>query len=72
MTIKTLTYIHNLLIDKEKVTNSAKELARKNLINAEENELPNLKSFENLYQKTYNSWLEASRALDEFEQHEFR
>lgn len=71
MTVKTLTYIHQLLIENEARHHKAAEIARKARNEAEEKNLDNLPSMEDLYQVTRKSWDDALRALAEFENREW-
>lgn len=71
MTIKTLTHIHNLLIEAERVAHAEKELFRKARNSAEDNNDPNLECIEAQYNKARDKWLTATNALDEFESHDW-
>lgn len=71
MTIKTLTYIHQLLIENEAKHHNAKELARKARNEAEEKDLDNLPDMEDIYQITRGEWIDAHNARTEFEAREW-
>ena len=71
MTIKTLTYIHRLLIEDEAKRHKAKELAREARNEAEEKDLDNLPDLEDLYEVTREHWIEAHNARVEFEAREW-
>lgn len=72
MTIKALTFIHELLIEAENVALDAKNDARIALNEAELDESPDLDRFKKEYQEAREYWCEAIRARTEFEEHEFR
>ena len=71
MTIKTLIYIHNALIEKEKACRTSVEILRKARNQAEYDESDNFKDLCEAYTKVWNSWVEAEAALREFEEKEW-
>ena len=71
MTVKTLTYIHRLLIENEDKLHKAKELARKARNEAEEKDLDTLPDMEDIYEVTREKWLDAHNARVEFEAREW-
>lgn len=71
MNIKTLSYIHNLLKENKEKERKAMEIARTERNKAEDDEAENFPSLEKLYRKTYESFCEASNALDDFEAQEW-
>ena len=71
MTIKTLTYIHNLLIDDVKTNTNAKDYARQIAEKAEDEEAPNAQYLRELYNKAFNKYLDACNALQDFEAKEW-
>lgn len=71
MTIKTLTYIHQLLIEDEARRRKAREIARKAYHEAEDTDADNLPDMEDIYRATGESWNKAHDALAEFEAHEW-
>ena len=72
MTIKTLTYIHNLMIEAEKIARASKDMLLKARNEAEDNGAPDFDSLDREYKKARERWLEADRMLGEFESQEFR
>lgn len=72
MTIKTLTYIHELLKEAEKTSLGAQEVARKARNEAEEKGADNFECLDSVYHKVRESYLKASTALADFEEHDFR
>lgn len=72
MTIKTLTHIHNLLIEEKNRKEKALDIIRKAMYEAEENNAPNLQTLKNTYEKMRESYREADYAFDDFENHEWR
>lgn len=71
MTVKTLTYIHQLLVENEARHHKAVEIARKARNEAEEKDLDNAPDMEDIYQVTRKSWDDALQALAEFETREW-
>ena len=68
MTIKTLTYIHDLLKEecdkREKANRWMRDLANE----AEEQEQPNTQTLKEQSEIAWNKYIEARNALDDFEQ----
>lgn len=71
MTIKTLTYIHNLLIEDVKTHTNAKDYARQIAEKAEDEEAPNAQYLRELYNKAFNKYRAACNALQDFEAKEW-
>lgn len=82
MTVCTLTYIHQLLIENERRMGHEAELAhkaRKEAMDAMDEALENgtpagqdaMRATESVYQSARKSWAAARAALDEFESHEW-
>ena len=67
MTVKTLTYIHQLLIEDEARRRKAMEIARKAYREAEDTDADNLPDLEDIYQVTRECWNKSHCALAEFE-----
>lgn len=71
MTVKTLAYIHNLLVENEKKFMAARRLTR-NVLNAAEKEgADNLESLQAAYDRAYKSWIEAAHVLAQFEERDW-
>ena len=71
MTIKTLTFIHELLKDEVNRLNGAYSLAAEASKEAEEAEAPNAKPLDELKMQMFRKRTEAQRVLDEFEAQEW-
>ena len=71
MTIKTLTYIHNLLKEDVKVQANAKNYIRDIANKAAEEEAPNAQYLSSQQQKALHKYLEACNALEDFEKQEW-
>ena len=71
MTVKTLTYIHQLLIENETRRSKALEIARKARNDAEETGADNLPTLEDLYKIEFKACAEARDALADFEAREW-
>ena len=71
MTVKTLTYIHQLLIENEARHHKAVEITRKTRNEAEDTGADNLPTLENAYKATREKWNDALQALAEFETREW-
>ena len=72
MKLETLNYIHELLIDKEKVTLKTKHLVYEARNKAQDEGLDNYKDLCELYEKVRESWDKAHEALIDFEKHDWR
>ncbi len=72
MTIKTLTFIHSLLIEEE--SEKAAELRRLHDVKelAEDMDADNLGAIQDGYNLVHEQWSNALAALVEFEEHEWR
>ena len=71
MKITTLEYIHELLQHDVQVREKAMRLARDNRNKAEDEESNNLDTFEELYQKCWDSLKKSKNALQDFEGQEW-
>ena len=71
MTIKTLTYIHNLLIEDVKTQTAAKDYIRTIADQAEAEEAPNAEYLRKQQQTAFDKYLKAPRALEDFEAKEW-
>lgn len=71
MTIKTLTYIHQLLIDDVARCRRANEIATDARNRAEDEEADNLQTLEEARKKTWEHLRKATNALEDFEAQEW-
>lgn len=71
MTIKTLTYIHNLLIEDVKTQTNAKDYTRTIADKAEAEEAPNAEYLRKQQRIAFDKYLKATRALEDFEAKEW-
>lgn len=71
MTIKTLTFIHELLKDEVNRLDGAYNLAKEASQEADETEAPNAKELHELQLQMFHKRTEAQRVLDEFEAQEW-
>lgn len=71
MTIKTLTYIHNLLIEDVKTQTQVKDYIRTVADRAEAEEAPNAEYLREQQRIAFDKYLKASRALEDFEAKEW-
>lgn len=71
MTIKTLTYIHNLLKEDVNTHANAKDYIRQVADKAEAEEAPNAQYLREQYNKAFNKYCEACNALQDFEAKEW-
>ena len=71
MKLKTINYINNLLIEYEKVTRDARDMARKAKEKAKEENAENYETLKEVYDRAFNSWQDASRTLEDFEDQEW-
>lgn len=72
MTIKTLEFIHQKLIEAEYTLKNARDLAHSSYIKAaNDDEATNTDSLHEMYVRMREKHIEARDALTEFEQHEW-
>lgn len=71
MTIKTLTYIHQLLIDDAARCRKAHQIATDARNRAEDEEAENLQALEDVRKKTWEHLRKATNALEDFEAQEW-
>lgn len=71
MTIKTINYVHDLLIENESKAKFALKITRESRDHAREIEAYNLETLEDLYKKAFGEWRDALAALQEFEEKEW-
>lgn len=71
MTIKTLTYIHNLLIENEKKTMGARKTVSQALKKAEEENADNIETLKRVNEETFRAWSKAFDSLKDFEAQEW-
>ena len=71
MKLKTLNYIHQLLIENEAKTCKAKEITREALIRAEEEEAANCESLQKSYDNMRMAYNEALEARMDFEEQDW-
>lgn len=67
MTIHTLRYIHDLLVEDEKKCRKAMELVRHARNEAEATQAENLDELQEVYHRVRESWSNADDALRDFE-----
>lgn len=67
MTLKTLNYIHQLLIEREAATIKAKKMVYEARAKAEEEEADNYKALCDAADRAWESYKEANDALRDFE-----
>lgn len=72
MTIKTLEYIHRLLREEYDRIDGAYQIARRNAYEAEEESAENVETLKEIQMGLFNERQEARRALEEFEDQDFR
>lgn len=71
MTIKTLTFIHDLLTEETEKRRLANKWISEIYQKAVDEDAPNVQTLEEQKETAWNKYFEASRALDEFEQKEW-
>ena len=71
MKLKTINYIHNLLIDNERITREAKNMARNIKEKAKEENAENYETLKEVYYRAFDSWKDASMALEDFDNQEW-
>lgn len=71
MTIKTLTFIHNLLKEEAAKREDAKKWILERYYEATENNAPNAETLRTQYNVAKEKYYEATNALEDFEQKEW-
>ena len=71
MKVKNMRYIHDLLIENERIKRKAKSLVSEARSKAIDEGADNLGSLQKEYEKVYDSWLEAQLALEDFEEQDW-
>ena len=71
MTIKNLTYIHQLLIENEATRKAALNIVRDARNQAEDNEAANLLDLQRAYEKAWRAYNDALNARTDFEDKEW-
>ena len=71
MTIKNLTYIHQLLIENEATRKASLDIVRAARSHAEDNEAANLPDLQRTCEKAWKSYNDALNALRDFEDKEW-
>ena len=71
MKLKTVNYIHNLLVENERTTREARNMAREIKSKAKEENAENYETLKEVYDRAFDSWKDASRALEDFEDQEW-
>jgi hypothetical protein len=71
MDLKTINYIHGVLIEKEAVAKKAWQMSKQAAIEADDAQADNRESLWDLNNEMRESWYEAAAALALFESHEW-
>ena len=71
MKLKTVNYIHNLLIENKRITNEARQIASKAKRKAREENAENYMTLKGVYDRAFDTWQSASNALEDFENQEW-
>ena len=71
MKLNTLNYIHNLLIEREKATETAMHMTYKAYCEADDKNADNAEYLHEAYKRARELWLEAQEAKEDFESKEW-